>query len=323
MAKIDDALARLAKATEEGIAAIREEAARLEAASHAATGGKAMPLESCKLPDRIARGNSIESFEPNYSSWHHRDWRRASAAARAELNSARESLETQHAAKLPAIENNRRVIEQVKLIMTNLGIPESRTTYGYATQRARKMTSTTVRAGYLADLAAACPTDDGYAACKQKLDDFERRLTSYEKSEAEKEAVVKREEERARKQRQQRALLDAMAEKYGCDAEVYDIIEAIGKHNKYFRLAYWLQRNRNNWNEGPDYARTGLDGFTVETEEDQAIYDDIEPRISDWDGDGRTFRDSNYGYDYLFGKVEPELMADYQQLAEAGLLPED
>lgn len=323
MTKIEDALSRLAKDTEKSITAIREEAARLEAASHAATGGKAMPLAPCKLPDRIARGTSIDAFEPNYTSWHARNWRKASAAARAELTSARDSLEVQHTANVPVIENNRRVIEQVILIMTNLGIPESRTTYGYATPRARKMTSTTVRAGYLTDLAAACPTDDGYNACKHKLEDFERRLAAYEKTEAEKEAATKREEERVLKERQGRAVLEAMAEKYGCDAEVYDVIEAIGQKNKYFRLAYWLQRNRNNWNEGPSYARTGLDGFAVETEEDQAIYDDLEPRISDWDGDGRTFRDSSYGYDYLFGKVEPALMADYQKLADAGLLPDD
>ena len=322
MTKIDDVLARLEKATAESITAIRQEAGRLEAASHAATGGKTMPLTPCKLPDRIALGHRIESFEPNYSSWHPRNWRKAVEVARAEGASARESLEAQHATNVTAIENNKRVIEQVKLIMTNLGIPESRNTYGYATQRARKMTTTTVRAGYLADLAAACPTDDSYSTCKQKLDDFERRVLAYEKSEQEKEAAEKREAEKAREERQRLILLGALAEKYGCAPEALDIVEAIGQRNKYFRLAYWLQRNRNDWNDGPSYAQTGLCGFTVETEEDQAIYDDIEPRISDWDGDGRTFRDAHYGYDYLFGKVEPELLTDYQHLVDAGALPE-
>jgi hypothetical protein len=323
MKKIDELLARMAKATEEGLAAIREEAVRLDKASHAATGGKAMPLTPCKLPDRISRGHSIESYAPNYSTWHHPNVKAAVAAARAELASARDALEKQHADNLPIIENNRQVIEAVKLIMTNLGIPQSRTAYGYATQRARKMTATTVSAGYLADLAAACPTDDNYNLCKQRLDDFERRIQSYEKAEADKEAAAARQAEQAREERARLTLLGALAQKYGCAADVHDIIEVMGLKNKYFHLAYWLQRNRNNWNDGPSYAEVGLRGFNVETEEDQAIYDDIEPRISDWDGDGRTFRDSRYGYDFLFGKVDADLMADYHKLAEANLLPMD
>jgi len=326
MSKIEDQLSRMQKSVEEGLESIRKEAARLEEASLAATGGKAMPITPCKAADRA--GAYIYTFSPGYSTSSFYgssrvNWKAAAAAAREYLAAARKDLEEQHAANMPAIENNRKVIEQVKLIMANLGIPEIRTTWGYATARAKKMTQKSVRAGFLDDLAAACPVLDNYETCKQRLADFERRIESYEREEAAKEVAAEREAQKVQAERAKLTLLGALAHKYGTSPEGYDILEAMGKKNKYFHLAYWLQRNRSNWNEGPSHAQTGLHGFTVETPEDQEIYDDIESRITDWDGDGRTFRDSPYGYDFLFGKVDAELMADYESLADAGLISED
>lgn len=325
MSKIEDQLSRMQKSFEEGMKGIREEATRLEDASHAATGGKAMPITPCKYADRT--GAYIYSFAPGYSTSYYGssrvNWKAAAAAARDYLATARKDLEAQHEANLPAIENNRKVIEQVKLIMANLGIPQVRTTWSYATTRAKKMTQKNVRAGFMDDLDAACPVLDNYESCKQRLADFERRIESYEREEAAKEAAAERETQKAQAERAKLTLLGALAHKYGASPDSYDIIEAMGRKNKYFYLAYWLQRNRNNWNEGYSHAQTGLHGFTVETPEDQEIYDDIEARITDWDGDGRTFRDSPYGYDFLFGKVDADLMADYQSMSDAGLISED
>ena len=55
------------------------------------------------------------------------------------------------------------------------------------------------------------------------------------------------------------------------------------------------------------------DGFIVESDEDGLIAADIQNCINNWDGDGRTFRDTKYNYDYCFSLVKDEqLYKDYQ-----------
>ena len=302
------------------MAAIRTEAERLDAASKAATGGQVMPVEPCAVPSRISNGVDIAAFGRSASSWIASvNWKVAVEMARKELDDARTALETQHAANLPAIENNLKVIEQVKLIMSNLGVPEKRTTSAFATPRARKMTTTVVRAGYLDDLAGVCKTTDGYDICVSHLERFARRIDEYQRAEQAKEAAAAQAAQKAQVERDRLTLLGALAHKYGCEADAADIIDAMGKRCKYFHLAYWLQRNRADWNDGPHYASVGLNGFVVESDEDKAIHDDVQGRISDWDGDGRTFRDSRYGYDYLYAKAPAELMADFGKLQDAGM----
>ncbi len=102
--------------------------------------------------------------------------------------------------------------------------------------------------------------------------------------------------------------------KYGLRvaADYSEVLDVILSKNKYLHLGHYLLRNRNDWNDGPSYAETGLGNFRVESDLDQKIYDDINGRIQDWDHDGRTFRDSPYGYDYLFSLVlEQDLLDDY------------
>lgn len=319
MRKITTALKELSEAVARSAAAIEAEAARLDAASHSATGGKIMPVTMCKLPDKIRSGAYISSFGVS-SMYGTPPWRRSVEAARQAASAARTDLEAQHAANVAALENNRQVTEQVKLIMSNLGIEPSRTTFGYATQRARKMTSKTVYAGYLTDLADVCKTSDMYEECCRSLEAFEKRIQEYESSEAKKEHALEQEKARANKARAQLTTLGALAHKYACTPDVDSVVSAMGRRCKYFHLGYWLERNRSDWHEGPERAQRGLDGFCVESALDQAIHDDILGRISNWAGDGRTFRDSPYGYDFLFAKVDEDLVADYRVLCSLGVI---
>lgn len=319
MKKITAALKELNEAVARAAEAVEAEAARLDAASHSATGGKIMPITMCKLPDKIRGGAYISNFGSS-SMYSTPPWRKSAEAARQAAAAARADLETQHAANIAGLENNRQVAERVKLIMGNLGIAPSRTTFGYATQRARKMTSKTVYAGYLTDLADVCKTSDCYEECLRSLEAFERRIQDYETSESAKERALEQEKARADKARAKLTTLGALAHKYACTPDVDSVVSAMGQRCKYFHLGYWLERNRSDWNEGPARAQRGLDGFTVESALDQAIYADIQSRISNWAGDGRTFRDSAYGYDFLFAKVDADLMADYQMLCSLGIL---
>lgn len=302
------------------LVAVQAEAKRMDDASRAATGGKIAVIKQCEVPRNLS--HNISGFGPS-SSWVKASWEVCAREARNVLAKGREDLEAQHALNIPLLENNRQVAEQVKLIMGNLGVPAVRTTYGYATPRARKMTTTNHRAGYLADLDAACKTSDGYETCKRQLDEFERRIEAYESAERAKEAQAVREREKEAAERVQLTLLGAMAHKYGCEADFDAIVDAMSKKDKYLGLAYWLERNRINWNEGPSLAKQGLRQFEVETEEDALIEADVRGRIEDWDGDGRTFRDSPYGYDFLYGKSDSDILQDFTKLRNANLMPSD
>lgn len=300
--------------------AIRAEAARMDAAAAAVTGGKIADITMCRVPDQLSR--PLATFAESHMTFRPH-WTRNVAAARELLAQARTDLEAQHAANLPLLDNNRQVTAQVKLIMANIGIPESRRSYGYATARARKMTTTTTRAGYLADLDAACKTTDMYAECVRKLDDFEQRITRYETEEKSKEQLELQAKAREKAERAGLTLLGALAHKYGCDADYDSLIAVLANRDKYFGLGYWLLRNRNSWSDGPDRAQRGLAYFTVETEEDRLVALDVQARIDAWSGDGRVFRDSPYGYDFLLAKADAGIMADFGKLEEAGLVPED
>lgn len=320
METINKLLEGLQAQVTKSLQAVQTEAQRMDDASRAATGGKIAVIKSCEVPSSV--GRNIALFGPS-SSWVKPSWEVCAKEARAVLLKAREDLEAQHAANLPLLENNQRVAQQVKLIMGNLGVPAIRTTYGYATPRARKMTTTNHRAGYLDDLDSACKTNDGYDACKRQLAEFERRIEAYENAERTKEAQLAREREKEAAQRAQLTLLGALAQKYECAAEVDEIVDALAKKDKYFGLAYWLERNRINWNEGPSLAQCGLNQFKVETEEDACIEEAIRERIENWEGDGRTFRDCHYGYDFLYAKADAEVLVDFNKLRDAGLMPSD
>jgi len=98
-----------------------------------------------------------------------------------------------------------------------------------------------------------------------------------------------------------------------------DLLDIVINKNKYLYLAYYLEKNRGDWNDGYSYAETGLDNFTIENELDQDIHNDIYSYIENWDGDGRVFRDCNYNYSYLYGIVadlESDLYKDFQVIKE-------
>jgi hypothetical protein len=93
------------------------------------------------------------------------------------------------------------------------------------------------------------------------------------------------------------------------------LLEAILRKNKYLYLAHYLSLNRGDWNDGYSYADTGLNGFTVETDEDKEIYADVCSYFEDF-SDGRVFRDSVWNYTRLFSMVSTDLMDDYNKVNE-------
>lgn len=137
----------------------------------------------------------------------------------------------------------------------------------------------------------------------------------------------KRKEEQNKKQqeverKENERLLAFMLSKYELDitSDWEDLQRAIINKNKYLYLAHYLMRNRGDWSDGYSYAETGLDGFVIETEQDQEISDCINDIITTCDDvDGRYFRDCKWSYDVLYGivnKQNPTLYEDYQKVRE-------
>lgn len=153
---------------------------------------------------------------------------------------------------------------------------------------------------------------------------------SLEKKEAENKILKAKETEL--KNQEKIALIIRLVEKYKLSFNspipgANDVLSELIKKNKYLYLAHYLAKNRGDWNDGCSYAETGLDYFVGKPEEnylgenDDAIYENIQKHISNWQGDGRCFRDTEYSYDYLFGIVErnaPELYSDYCKLKDLG-----
>ncbi len=106
--------------------------------------------------------------------------------------------------------------------------------------------------------------------------------------------------------------------------ENYEVLTKLLEQNKYLYLGHYLSKNRGDWNDGYSYAQTGLRFFDSKKSmdlngiNDDEISNDIQSHISNWDGDGRIFRDCKYNYGILFKIVQeqnPELYEDYSKLA--------
>lgn len=245
-------------------------------------------------------------------------WNRSLEAFNSEVDSKVEAIKQVHNSNAAAIANNQAITSKVSLIMRELGIPGTYQERDYAS-RAQRPKYNTRNAGYLGDLSRNVILTDGYELAISSAARAKQQAKDYHAKKIAGLAQKEREEAAEKKKAKDETLLVHMRVKYKCEVEdgVYDVLRSIIDKNKYLFLAHWMQENRLDWNDGPDSARIGLDGFMVETEEDQKIYDAVSSRIEDWDGDGRVFRDMDYSYDVIYGMVDDaELMADYQRVAE-------
>ena len=237
----------------------------------------------------------------------------------AKLDEVLPSLEETRLKNAEIIEHNKQIAEKVKLIMKTMGIPDSYSERDY-NSRARNPKYITRQAGYIGDITRNVSTfDTQYKNISDQINVIKTRINKWADD---KIKAIRAEEASKKAEREKDAkvkLLAAMCGKYGIDAleeDYYDLLDEILRRNKYLHLAHHLLRNRNDWNEGPDRAEYDLSQFKIENEVDQKIYESIQEDIEDWQGDGRVFRDGEYGYDIIFGMCDDDLMSDYQKLTE-------
>ncbi len=221
----------------------------------------------------------------------------------------------------PKLQNNSVVKQRAKTYFMSMGLPEkvSRLDYGRSGKATPKRVSE--RAGWVVSLDNIPTVDQfdfatsGKDAQLRKIEQIETKLKA--EVEAKDRAIQAQEEARVKQVSYIAALIKAGIPE---TTRPEDALNALLEKDKYLRLAHFMMMNRNDWNEGCDYAETGLSGFAVESDEDRAIYKCVSDQCGDgWDGDGRCFRDCKYNYDYLFGKVQssdPGLYEAYTKIRE-------
>lgn len=240
---------------------------------------------------------------------------RALENARKETADNLEAIRLIHEKNIPIIENNKETVKKIYDFMAAIGIPASYTVYELPSPRHRNKAYIPKRAGFALDCERVIKTTDFYDSKKKSAEGNLKRIEEqYNKFNL---AIKKANEEKEKEQKQKETIkeLARFQVKYNTEGEWDDILDKILDKNKYLRLGHWLLKNREDWNDGSDYAEVGLNHFVVETKEDQDIYKEINGLIENWCGDGRCFRDCEYNYDFLFGKVEDKtLLEDYNKV---------
>ncbi|HDS1221712.1 TPA: hypothetical protein QEF96_000375 [Stenotrophomonas maltophilia] len=242
---------------------------------------------------------------------------RTAAIALQKLEQAYAEDKATHEANIPAMAANQEIIERVTALMAEIGMP-ARFSERDTRSRARFPKSITHDAGYLTDLRREVKTNDEWDLAQKTYEDLLARYRAFEKDAAKQKEHADQQKEREHnlliEQRKADMALAAMLLRYDLpiDASWEDVLEALRGRDKRLDLAVAMRQTRGDWSEGPYRVRHALDRFSVETDEDKAIANDVLDCLRDFD-DGRVFRDTTWNYDVLFASVaDQQLSADVQ-----------
>lgn len=275
---------------------------------------KVMPVEQCKLMGTMYY--RTEDFKGRMN----RNWREPSMLEIADfalksLEAARKGDIETHEKNLPAIEMNKRIREQITALNTAVSMPDGWTERD-PNSRARIPRRITHRAGWRQDLDKHVIIADGF---EQATANYEQRLKDYTtyreaalRDDEQRKRAAEREKEVAAEKRRNDIQFAGILLRYELptDSEYSDVLDALRKRDKKLDLAIAMEDTRGDWSEGYWRVSNAVDRFTMETEEDKLILNDIMRHLGDEDIDGRCFRDTTYSYTVLFGMVDQQLLAD-------------
>lgn len=300
---------------DKAVAAFKAELIRLQGLLDAQTGKIQNPVP---YPiDKLTYGMHMHDVgRPEYSRWGNSDPTPERALSRA-LKAYEESKLLVDGNRAICAENAR-IVNYLLDSMKNAGIPTIVEVI-VSGPRASRVKRERQEAPWM-KLGSQVKTRDTWEQSERWYQEFLQRVAKWQqeidsKAQAEEQAKAK---DKARIEAESRRI--ALCLKYGLDPVTTlegDLRELILGKNKYLRLAYYLEKNRGDWNDGPSFAECGLNGFSIDTPDDQLIYDDINGYIVDWDGDGRVFRDCTWNYSRIYaGFVPAELLADFRSLGQ-------
>lgn len=262
---------------------IEAEKTKAEAATFNFAGAKVMQLEPLKMPSW-----SFNAEHPNAQKIADEMY-----AQDKEISKRNQEI----------IANNRKVYDALVALMKNLGFSTVKRGKLVRGKRIGE-TSDWAQHLYMIPTHEITNIDSLYEQwCKQISDLAKKRKEMEDKKEKEREAEDKK--------RAELRLVVGLGIKYGQEfSSIGNAIHYLLSRDKYLRLAYYLSKNRGDWSDGPSYAEMGIENFNIETADDVKIYKEISGLISDWDGDGRCFRDCEWNYGELYGMANKDLKND-------------
>lgn len=232
------------------------------------------------------------------------------------IKESREADLTVHNANVHGLYANKIIAKNVLQLMQQIGMSETFRERDLKS-RARIPKYNNRMAGYITDIQREIIRDDGYETNMKKYDECEKyykdQLDNFLAEEVVKKNKNDKEEQKKKDERKAILEIATLILRYSLpeDSDWSDIYEALLKKDKYLDLASAMLSVRNNWNDGSDRVESALGRFKVETDEDKEIDSCIGNLLTNWDNEGRVFRDCEFGYDYLFSKVESQLYKDY------------
>lgn len=230
----------------------------------------------------------------------------------------KELIEKETLSNAEAIANNKKVVEKITQIMTDLGIPSKWSRSYFKTASSRKQTVETNSAGYLGDLQRNVPTSDDSGTKLQRLKDTVSAAERYAETLKQKIRQEQAEKDKEEKRKKEIQALARLQVKYGLSEHSYwdDVLETLDSKDKYFMLARAMNAVRNDWNDGFGPVEYALAKFVVGNPEDEEIEKCLQGILESEEDDGRIFRDCEYNYSALYAKAPDELLADYETLKE-------
>lgn len=272
---------------------------------------KIMPLEQCGAVGKCMA--SPQSYASGMSSYRTPSIDQVAAKAMRELEAARAVDLATHERNAAAIANNTAVRAHIEAIMDGIGMPRSWSQKD-TKSRARYPKTFSTPAGYLSDLVRECRTDDGFASATSTYNMLLTRYTEYAATataQAEKDRL-EAERAQAAKVAQRKADIELVTiiQRYSLpiESEWGDVLEALRGRDQRLDLAVAMEDVRGDWNDGCDAVESAIGRFTIQTDEDKDIANDVLGCTRDFE-DGRVFRDTTWNYNALYGSVADQVLA--------------
>lgn len=214
-----------------------------------------------------------------------------------------------HEHNIKATEHNKKYKDNLVKLMKNLGFVDYRY-QEYGTKRNTKSYKT--NAFWLNEIEKHYPSEykiDLEEKYNNIILECEEAFKKYDY----KIKQEKVEKEKQNKQRELKKMFSILCSKYDLnyDVDCDCVLNTIINNDKYLYCAHYLLENRNDWNDGYDYAKQSLTKLDSNNSTDILIINEIQSIIDSGDIDGRHFRDCKWNYDVLFGMADKDIIKDY------------
>lgn len=276
---------------------ISQKEAELEKATFNFTGAKIQGLEGYKLPN----------YSFSISDYPDQDQKK--------VDEIYENDKQVRERNKVVAESNKKIKDALITLMKNLGFSET-TRQKKKNSRSRWGTQyESVQASW-SEYLDFIPTDYWGGQIDRIYKELCERIDRKRKDKEAEQKKLEAERQAKEREREKLKLLVSIGLKYGKEFHCVDsAIDHILSQDKYLALAYYLEKNRGDWSDGCDYARTGLGYFKIETPTDHLIFKELTEICADFE-DGRSFRDCEWNYSVLFGMANEDLLKDLRAVQE-------